>query len=194
MLHPFRVKSTDLFGFAPQNGHIITDALTRYLYRAPPLLVNCRNVPGSLPDRREILPLTGSRPLGNPAFFSAGLLCKWPTLGTANEYASLPARGISVAPAGFYFVILLMVVCTALVPLGMTGIVTYALSVAAIIITGVVLIQGYRDTAAIQAKLDEIVIALREARNNVVGLEHADRRKQADGKEEEEGVIPYCSQ
>ena len=40
-------------------------------------------------------------------------------------------------PPGFYFVILLMVVCTALVPLGMTGIVTYALSVAAIIITGV---------------------------------------------------------
>ena len=51
---------------------------------------------------------------------------------------------------------------------------TYALSVAAIIITGVVLIQGYRDTAAIHAKLDEIVLALREARNHVVGLEHAD--------------------
>ena len=47
MLHPFRVKSTDLFGFAPQNGHIITDALTRYLYRAPPLLRYCRNVPGA---------------------------------------------------------------------------------------------------------------------------------------------------
>ena len=41
-------------------------------------------------------------------------------------------------------------------------------------ITGVVLIQGYRDTAAIHAKLDEIVIALRETRNDVVGLEHAD--------------------
>ena len=39
------------------------------------------------------------------------------------------------------------------------------------------LIQGYRDTAAIQAKLDEIVIALREARNNVVGLEHADPKE-----------------
>ena len=80
-------------------------------------------------------------------------------------------------PPGFYLVILLMVVCTALVPLGMTDIVTYALSVAAIIITGVVLIQGYRDTAAIHAKLDEIVIALREARNNVVGLEHADPKE-----------------
>ena len=42
----------------------------------------------------------------------------------------------------------------------MTDIVTYALSVAAMIITGVV-----RDTAAIYAKLDEIVIALRETRN-----------------------------
>ena len=70
-----------------------------------------------------------------------------------------------------------MIVCTALVPLGMTNIVTYALSVAAIIITGVVLIQGYRDTAAIHAKLDEIVIALREARNTVVGLEHADPKE-----------------
>jgi low affinity Fe/Cu permease len=35
-------------------------------------------------------------------------------------------------------------------------------------------IQGYRDTAAIHAKLDEIVVALRETRNDVVGLEHAD--------------------
>ena len=50
----------------------------------------------------------------------------------------------------------------------------YALSVAAIIITGVVLIQGYRDTAAIHAKLDEIIVALRQARNEVVGLEHED--------------------
>ena len=38
----------------------------------------------------------------------------------------------------------------------------------------VVLIQGYRDTAAIHAKLDEIIVALKEARNNVVGLEHAE--------------------
>ena len=68
-------------------------------------------------------------------------------------------------PPGLYLVILLMVGCTALIPLGMTDIVTYALSVAAMIITGVVLIQGYRDTAAIYAKLDEIVIALRETRN-----------------------------
>jgi low affinity Fe/Cu permease len=70
-----------------------------------------------------------------------------------------------------------MVVCTALVPLGFTDVVTYGLSVAAIIITGVVLIQGYRDTAAIHAKLDEIVIALRETRNDVVGLEHADPKE-----------------
>ena len=70
-----------------------------------------------------------------------------------------------------------MVVCTALVPLGLTDVVTYALSVLAIVITGVVLIQGYRDTAAIHAKLDEIVIALRETRNDVVGLEHADPKE-----------------
>ena len=49
-----------------------------------------------------------------------------------------------------------------------------ALSVAAIVITGIVLIQGYRDTAAIHAKLDEIIVSLDETRNDVVGLEHAE--------------------
>lgn len=67
-----------------------------------------------------------------------------------------------------------MVACTALVPFGMTNVVTYALSVAAIVITGIVLIQGYRDTAAIHAKLDEIIVSLDETRNDVVGLEHAE--------------------
>jgi low affinity Fe/Cu permease len=80
-------------------------------------------------------------------------------------------------PPGFYFLLIAMVVCTALVPLGLTDVVTFALSVAAIVITGVVLIQGYRDTAAIHAKLDEIVVALRETRNDVVGLEHADPKE-----------------
>ena len=77
-------------------------------------------------------------------------------------------------PPGFYAVLILMVVCVLLVPLGLTELVTFALSVAAIVITGVVLIQGYRDTAAIHAKLDEIVVSLRETRNDVVGLEHSD--------------------
>ena len=83
-------------------------------------------------------------------------------------------------PPGFYVVLVAMVACTALVPLGLTDVVTYALSVLAIVITGVVLIQGYRDTAAIHAKLDEIVIALRETRNDVVGLEHADPKEIKD--------------
>ena len=77
-------------------------------------------------------------------------------------------------PPGFYFLMVAMAACTAVVPFGWTNVVTYALSVMAIVITGVVLIQGYRDTAALHAKLDEIVISLREARNDVVGLEHAD--------------------
>ena len=77
-------------------------------------------------------------------------------------------------PPGFYVVVVAMAACTLLVPFGLTSAVTYALSVAAIIITGVVLIQGYRDTAAIHAKLDEIVIALQRTRNDVIGLEHAD--------------------
>jgi len=42
------------------------------------------------------------------------------------------------------------------------------------VITGVVLIPSYRDTAAIHAKLDEIIISLEETRNDVVGLEHAE--------------------
>jgi len=77
-------------------------------------------------------------------------------------------------PPGFYAMLAAMVACTLLVPFGLTNAVTYALSVAAIIFTGVVLIQGYRDTAAIHAKLDEIVISLRQTRNDVVGLEHAE--------------------
>ena len=52
-------------------------------------------------------------------------------------------------PPGFYFVLGAMVLCTALVPFGLTEVVTYALSVGAIVITGVVLMQGFRDTAAI---------------------------------------------
>jgi low affinity Fe/Cu permease len=49
--------------------------------------------------------------------------------------------------------------------------------VVAIVITGVVLIQGYRDTSALHAKLDELILALRETRNEVVGLEHEDPKK-----------------
>ena len=39
-------------------------------------------------------------------------------------------------PPGFYFVLLAMVISTALVPFGWTDVVTYALSVVAIAITG----------------------------------------------------------
>lgn len=80
-------------------------------------------------------------------------------------------------PPGFYFIIVAMIVSTALVPLGMTEGVTYALSVAAIVITSVVLIQGFRDTAAIHAKLNEIIVSLQETRNEVVGLEHEEPKK-----------------
>ena len=80
-------------------------------------------------------------------------------------------------PPGFNFVIVAMLASTALVPLGWTHVVTYALSVAAIVITGVLLIQGYRDTAAIHAKLDEIIVSLKETRNDVVGLEKESPKK-----------------
>jgi len=81
------------------------------------------------------------------------------------------------SPPGFYVVLAAMVVCTALVPFGWTDIVTYVLSVMAILITGIVLIQGYRDTAALHAKLDELLVALREPRSDLVGLEHEDPKK-----------------
>ena len=84
--------------------------------------------------------------------------------------------GFLSRPPGFYLLTLGMIISTAPVPFGLTDIVTYVLSVAAILITGVVLIQGYRDTAAIHAKLDEIVLSLNDARNQVVGLEHADAK------------------
>jgi low affinity Fe/Cu permease len=78
------------------------------------------------------------------------------------------------SPPGFYVVLAAMIICTLLVPLGWTDVVTYALSVLAIIISGIVLIQGYRDTAALHAKLDELLVALRETRSDLVGLEHED--------------------
>ncbi|SDA98533.1 hypothetical protein SAMN02927914_06238 [Mesorhizobium qingshengii] len=62
-----------------------------------------------------------------------------------NRFLFVAADFLS-RPPGFYVMIAAM---TVLVPFGLTNVVTYALSVAAIIITGVVLIQGYRDTAAI---------------------------------------------
>jgi low affinity Fe/Cu permease len=90
-----------------------------------------------------------------------------------NRFLFVAADFLS-RPPGFYVMMMAMVLCTALVPFGLTNAVTYALSVAAIVITGVVLIQGYRDTAAIHAKLDEIIVSLNETRNDVVGLEHAE--------------------
>ena len=93
-----------------------------------------------------------------------------------NRFLFVTADFLS-RPPGFYVMIVAMAACTALVPFGLTNAITYALSVAAIVITGVVLIQGYRDTAAIHAKLDELIVALNEARNDVVGLEHADPKE-----------------
>jgi low affinity Fe/Cu permease len=90
-----------------------------------------------------------------------------------NRFLFVAADFLS-RPPGFYVMMMAMVLCTALVPFGLTNSVTYALSVAAIVITGVVLIQGYRDTAAIHAKLDEVIVSLNETRNDVVGLEHAE--------------------
>jgi low affinity Fe/Cu permease len=125
---------------------------------------------GRLPARRPFVP--GAEDMNNWLFKSADFLSR---------------------PPGFYFVIILMVFSTALVPFGLTEVITYALSVAAILITGVVLIQGYRDTAAIHAKLDEIVVALHETRNDVVGLEHKDPEKikeAVDRLEQEAGCEP----
>jgi low affinity Fe/Cu permease len=90
-----------------------------------------------------------------------------------NRWLFQSAEFLSTPP-GFWWISGAMVVATALVPFGLTGLVTYGLSVLAIIITAIVLIQGFRDTAAIQAKLDELILATRQARNELVGLEKAE--------------------
>jgi len=73
-------------------------------------------------------------------------------------------------PPGFYVMLAAALVC-ALLTSATLG--TYIISISALCLTGVVLIQNYRDTAAMQAKLNEIIVALDTARNEVVGLEHA---------------------
>ncbi|RWK18860.1 MAG: hypothetical protein EOR43_25005 [Mesorhizobium sp.] len=72
-------------------------------------------------------------------------------------------------PPGFYMLLAAALICAAIAsaPLG-----TYIVSISALALTGVVLIQNARDTAAMQAKLNEIIFALEAARNEVVGLEH----------------------
>jgi len=91
-------------------------------------------------------------------------------------------------PPGFYLLLASMAVCSVFAVYGFVGVTTYYLSVMAIVLTGVVLVQNYRDTAAMQAKLDEIVVALKQARNEVVGLEHAapEKIKEAVAKIERE--------
>jgi low affinity Fe/Cu permease len=73
-------------------------------------------------------------------------------------------------PAGFYAMLLAALICAVLTSATLG---TYIISISAMCLTGVVLIQNYRDTAAMQAKLNEIILALDAARNEVVGLEHS---------------------
>ncbi len=83
-------------------------------------------------------------------------------------------------PPGFYWLMGTTALCSAAAAFGLVNVVTFYLSVLAIVLTGVVLVQNYRDTAAIQAKLNEIVLSLPSARNQVVGLEHAAPEQIAD--------------
>jgi low affinity Fe/Cu permease len=78
-------------------------------------------------------------------------------------------------PPGFYWLLVLLAASTGAVIWGIDeNLVNFTYSLLAIIITGVVLIQGYRDTAAIHAKLDEIIIRLEGPHTDVVGLEKKD--------------------
>ena len=73
-------------------------------------------------------------------------------------------------PPGFYVTLALMITGTILIPLTGIDIITYLLSVAAIVITGIVLIEGDRNTQALHAKLDELILKS-DARNELVGME-----------------------
>ncbi|WP_192257801.1 low affinity iron permease family protein [Mesorhizobium silamurunense] len=77
--------------------------------------------------------------------------------------------GFFSKPPGFYVLLTAALTC-AVVASASLG--TYIVSISALALTGVVLIQNARDTAAMQAKLNEIIVALEAARNEVVGLEH----------------------
>ena len=72
-------------------------------------------------------------------------------------------------PPGFYILLAAALICAAVAS---SSLGTYVVSISALALTGVVLIQNARDTAAMQAKLNEIIVALDKARNEVVGLEH----------------------
>ncbi|MDR6636233.1 low affinity Fe/Cu permease [Phyllobacterium sp. 1468] len=88
-----------------------------------------------------------------------------------NNWLFATAEWLS-KPPGFWGVLAFMVICSILVPLGIDeSVITFGLSVLAIVVTGIVLIQGFRDTAAIQAKLDEIILRLPQPNTDVVGLE-----------------------
>ena len=77
-------------------------------------------------------------------------------------------------PPGFWWMSAGMCALTVLAWIGQVNVSTFILSVLAIIVTSVVLLQGSRDTTAMHAKLDEIVVSLAAARNSVIGLEHRD--------------------
>lgn len=61
-------------------------------------------------------------------------------------------------------------VCTALVPFGLTNVVTYALRLRPELSSYKAIATPLRYTR----NSDEIIVALEETRNDVVGLEHAD--------------------
>jgi low affinity Fe/Cu permease len=80
-------------------------------------------------------------------------------------------------PPGFYFLMIAMVACTAALPLSMTDVVTYGLSVLAIVITGVVLIQGLSRHRGHSCKAGRDRCRASGNRNDVVGLEHSDPKE-----------------
>ncbi|RUU12221.1 hypothetical protein EOD23_08150 [Mesorhizobium sp. USDA-HM6] len=72
-------------------------------------------------------------------------------------------------PPGFYALVTAALICAAVTSADLG---TYIVSISALALTGIMLIQNARDTAAMQAKLNELIVALEAARNEVVGLEH----------------------
>lgn len=68
------------------------------------------------------------------------------------------------------------------------------LSIAALLIAGLILVASAKDTAAIQAKLDELVRAVDEADNRLIGIDQRSSREVEAAREKACGPDPAIAE